>query len=344
MKCAEIHEKVVLAAYGELPDDQLHSLTTHLAGCQACREEQEQLLALKTLAAAYPVIEPDANLVARSRTRLTEALDALPPKRWYDRLAEWMTRTAAGLQSAPVAACLLLVAGAGLGSLGGYEFSMRHAGTPAAPVEAQASGGASGVSTGHGIDNPNGSSDVANVANVSAVSDIVRRPNSNVVEVSYNEVRPKRASGTLDDPQIRQLLMLASQNAASPGVRDKSVGILAAACRGGHGCPASSVQQGEIRDALMISLRYDRSATVRERALEGLQPFVSEDMQVRNAVLEALMNDPDAKIRSEAISMLEPVEADTSVRQVLSTVSLTDQNSHIRTASRAVLSRVSEIQ
>ena len=65
---------------------------------------------------------------------------------------------------------------------------------------------------------------------------------------------------------------------------------------------------------------------------------------MRDAVLEALLNDPEAKIRSEAISMLQPVEADTSVRQVLSTVASSDQNSHIRTASRAVLQRVSEIQ
>jgi anti-sigma factor RsiW len=125
MNCAEIHEKVVLAAYGELPDDQAHALSLHMASCSECREEQEQLLALKTLSAANPVLEPNANLVARSRTRLEESLDALPPKQWYDRLGDWMTRTATGLQSAPVAACLLLVAGAGLGSS-----RFQRAGTP----------------------------------------------------------------------------------------------------------------------------------------------------------------------------------------------------------------------
>src|SRR5271163_2687450 len=130
MNCAEIHEKVVLAAYGELPDDQAHTLSLHLASCTECREERELLLALKTLSAANPVLEPNANLVARSRTRLEESLDALPPKQWYDRLGDWMTRTATGLQSAPVAACLLLVAGAGLGSLGGYEFAARRTVAP----------------------------------------------------------------------------------------------------------------------------------------------------------------------------------------------------------------------
>jgi len=334
--CAEIHEKLVLAAYGELPDDQAHALHLHLAGCTPCQEEHEQLLALKTLSAAYSVTEPSPNLVARSRTRLEDALDALPPKRWYDRLADWMTRTAAGLQAAPVAACLLLVAGAGLGSLGGFEFSQRHAVSAAAnaAVEPKETAGSPVKKTAAPI----------SVGEVASVSGIVRRPNSDLVEVSYNQVEPRRLQGTLEDPKIRQLLMLASQNASSPGVRDDSVGLLAAACRSGQGCADKGIPNTDIRDALMVSLRYDRSSAVRRKALDGLEPFVAEDMQVRNAVLEALLNDPDAQIRSTAISMLEPVDADTSVRQVLSTVALSDQNSHIRNASRLVLRRVSEIQ
>lgn len=341
MSCEEAHEKIVLAAYGELPDDEAHKLALHLMkgehGCTECREEQEQLLALKKLAAAYPVVEPNANLVARSRTRLEDALDALPPKRWYDWVADWMTRTATGLQGAPVAACLLLVAGAGLGSLGGYEFAARHAANVGAgsatpevplPTEPLKADGRASISS-------------AEIASVLAVE---HKPNSNLVQVSFNQVEPKRFEGKLTDPEIRQLLMVASQNGANPEVRNNSVELLASECRLGHGCAGTGVQGDGVRDALMVALRYDRSAAVRQKALEGLEPYVTEDMQVRDAVLETLLNDPDAKIRSTAVSMLEPVEADTSVRQVLSTVALSDQNSHIRNASRVALRRVSEIQ
>jgi hypothetical protein len=344
MSCEEAHEKIVLAAYGELPDDEAHKLALHLregdAGCAECREEQEQLLALKKLSAAYPLLEPNANLVARSRTRLEDALDALPPKRWYDRVADWMTRTATGLQAAPVAACLLLVAGAGLGSLGGYEFAARHA--------AAMGGNGSFNDAGNTVDHP--AAAVGSPTNalpsgeIASVSGIVREPNSNLVQVSYNQIEPKRAQGTLDDPQIRQLLMVASQSGANPEVRDNSVELLAKECRSGRGCEGAGVQGTGVRDALMVTLRYDRSAAVRQKALEGLQPYVAEDMQVRDAVLERLLNDPDAQIRLAAIDMLEPVEADTSVRQVLSTVALSDQNSHIRNASKLVLRRVSEVQ
>ena len=160
-----------------------------------------------------------------------------------------------------------------------------------------------------------------------------------MVEVNYNQLVPERIQGTMDNPAIRQLLMLASENSSSAGVRDDSVGLLAAECRAGHGCQATG-----IRDALMVALRYDRNAGVRQKALEGLEPYVAEDVRVRNAVLEALLNDSDPRIRTASINILEPVEADTSVRQVLYSVSTSDESPQIRNVSRQVLSRVPEIQ
>jgi hypothetical protein len=327
MNCELAHERIVLAAYSELPDEQVHELERHLAACTECSQERQQLLALKTLATAYPVVEPDPNFVTRSRIRLEESLDAIPPKRWFERFGQRVLNNFANLQAAPVAAVLLLIVGGGAGTLGGYEYAQAraaHAAGRVAPLPV--------AKTDAGRDAPV----PAEVANISS---IVRQPNSELVDVTYNQVVPQHFQGSLDDPAIRQLLMLASENASSQGVRDDSVGLLAAECRAGHSC------QGEgIRDALMVALRYDKSEAVREKALEGLQPFVAEDMRVRDAVLEALLNDSDPRIRAAAISELEPVEADTGVRRVLSTVANSDNNPHVRTASREVLSRAPVFQ
>ena len=84
MNCELAHEHIVAAAYGELPDDQVHQLERHVIACPECQKEREQILALKVLADAHPVIEPDPNLVARAHLRLDEALDMLPPRRWYE--------------------------------------------------------------------------------------------------------------------------------------------------------------------------------------------------------------------------------------------------------------------
>jgi hypothetical protein len=327
MNCELAHERIVLAAYSELPDEQVHELDRHLAACTDCSQEREQLQALKTLATAYPVAELDPNLVARSRMRLEDALDAIPPKRWYERVGQRIVNNFASLQAAPVAALLLLIVGGGAGTLGGYEYAAARSAHTAAGLAAVAQGKADAQAAESGP---------AEIANISSIE---REPNSEIVHVTYNQVVPQHIQGSLDDPSIRQLLMLASENASSAGVRDDSVGLLAAECRAGHGC-----QGAGIRDALMQALRYDKSFAVRQKALEGLQPYVAEDMRVRDAVLEALLNDSDPRIRTSAISILEPVEADTSVRQVLSTVANSDHNPHIRTVSRQVLSRAPEIQ
>jgi len=324
MNCEIAQERIVTAAYGELPDEQAHELQRHLSGCPGCHREREQMLALKVLVDAHPVAEPSPNLVARSRMRLEEALDALPPRRWYERLGQRMMNNFASMSAAPVAACLLLVAGIGAGSLGGYQFAQSHA--------ARVAGG-----TAAGAQEP--APTPTEIGNVDNISSIVRQPNSEMVEVRYNQVVPQQLRGSLDSPAIRQLLMLASENSTSPGVRDDSVGLLAAECRAGHSCQAAG-----IRDALMVALRYDKNAGVRQKALEGLETYVAEDVRVRDAVLEALLNDSDPRIRTEAINILEPVEADTSVRQVLTSVANSDQNAQIRTVSRQVLRRVPEIQ
>lgn len=326
MNCELAHERIVLAAYGELPDEQAHELERHLTGCAECLSERDQLLALQTLAAHHPVVEPPANLIARSRLRLEEALDALPPKRWYQRLGERFINSMARMQAAPVAAALLLVVGLGAGSVSGYEFALNRA-AHAATLPQHAAVSQPAVTA------------APTPEEVANISSIVQQPNSNVVEVRYNRVVPQRVEGSLEDPAIRQLLMVASEDASSAGIRDDSVGLMAAECRAGRSCNPAG-----IRDALMTALRYDRNESVREKALQGLEPYIAEDMRVRNSVLEALLYDNDPRIRSQAISILEPVEADTTVRQVLSTVAASDRSPQIRFVSRQLLSRVPEIQ
>jgi anti-sigma factor RsiW len=338
MNCQLAQEPIVAAAYGELPDEQMRALEQHLASCPACRREQEQLQALKALADADPVWEPDANLIARSRLKLEEALDALPPLRWYERLGQGLQSNIASLTAIPVAACLLLVIGAGAGLWGGYQMAANRPARGAAvstalvasiPIKATAAT----AKTAPAAAAVPASSEIANI------SSVVQQPNSRRVEVRYNQVVPQRVEGSLDDPAIRHLLMLASQNPVSARLRSDSVSLLAAECRARHGCQAAG-----IRNALLTALRFDRNAGVRQKALQGLEPYVAEDMRVRDAVLTTLMDDVDPRIRNAALNILGPVEADTSVRQVLHSVANTDRNPYIRTVSRQFLDNVPEIQ
>jgi hypothetical protein len=332
MNCEVAHERIAAAAYAELPDHEVHELERHLNGCEDCRKEREQVQALQMLASAYPLQEPDPNLIARARMRLDEALDALPPRRWYERWSQHLRNSLAGLREAPVMALLVLAVGAS--GFGGYRLAQRQPlAVPAPAASAAAPTPATGTQA-----QPAGQP-ASDMANVAAVSAITRRPNSNMVDVTYSQLVPHHLTGSLDDPAVRQLLMTAMEDQASARVRGESVRLLADECRLGHNCQPSG-----IRDALIVALRYDPSATVRQVALQGLEPYVAQDLRVRDALLESLMSDSDPQIRATSISLLQPVEADTSVRQVLSSVSNSDENPHIRYVSRQILSQVPEIQ
>jgi len=319
MNCDGARDSIILAAYGELADENAAGLEQHLASCEECMEELNALRQMDAAMALHPVVEPDPNLVAQSRMRLDEALDAIPQHGFLTRLRANAAAWIGHLQGAPALATLLV----GLGFLGGnftYRYQVAHAPKVASAVILS-------NTTGGGI---------------STISGITQLPND-MVQVSYNRVVPEMAEGSLDDPQIRQLLMAGTKAAATNVVRVDSVALLANECKVGHECKVEADGTG-IRAALLASLRTDKNAGVRMKALEGLQPYVSQDEKVRDAVALTLLTDQSATVRTKAISLLEPVQSDTSVRQVLRTVSTTDDNPYIRTVSTKALQGTSSIQ
>ena len=321
MKCDMAHESIALAVYGELVDEQSHQLEQHLAGCESCRSELEAAQALFKAMSLHPVEEPSANLVARARVRLEETLDTLPRGSWLLRAAQQFSNGFHRLSSAPIAASTLAVMALTAGGYGGYRAGTHSHDAAQASLILQAAKANGGT---------------ARIANVSS---IVQDPNSETVEVQYNRLVPDSIHGSLNDPQIRQLLLLGAQNRVNSDVHDNSVGLLADECHAGREC-----SDGPVRNALMVALLYDKSPNVRLKALRGLQPYIADDMRVRDAVLESLMNDSDARVRTQAIGLLEPVQADTSVREVLHTIAARDNNAQIRTVSQQVLDQIPQIQ
>jgi hypothetical protein len=316
MECELAQQQIALFAYGELPDDQCHALEGHLAACKRCQEEFAAVQALQQAMALAPASEPSANLLAQARLRLEEALDSMPRTSWLMRIEQSMFRGVGMLGRAPVAASALLVLGLGSGSWAGYQFAA-HSNRPVAELAGAVEG-------------------AGKIANVSSIT---REPNTENVEVHFNRLVPETTQGSLDDPRIRELLLLGTQSQLNPGVAQNSVSLLARECEAGHQCT-----DGPIRKALLVALRYDKDNGVRLNALNGLKPYVAEDMSVRDGVLEALLDDPDPTVRSRAIELLHPVEADSSVREVLHTVASEDDNPHIRTVSQEVLDQSPHIQ
>lgn len=320
MKCEVALDQIVLMGYGELPDELVDGLEQHLAGCENCRRELNALRAMDEHLALMPVLEPSPNLLAQSRMRLDDELDAIPAHGFLTRLRVNFFAWVGHLQSAPALATLLV----GIGFLSGnfvHRYEVAH--QPKTPNVTTIAHPADGV-----------------IANVTG---IVQTPNSELVQVHYNRVVPETVEGSLDEPRIRELLMMGMKSAATNGVRANSVALLSGECKVGHDCSGQADGKG-IRGELMVALRYDKDPGVRMKALEGLQHYVGVDRRVRDAILEALMHDDDARVRTAAIGMLEPVQSDSSVRQALRTVSTQDENPYIRTASFQALQGAGDIQ
>jgi len=323
MKCQSARDCIVLLNYGELPDELAGVLEQHLMGCEDCTEELEAFRGFEERLATMPVLEPSPNLVAQSRMRLDDALDMIPPHGFLTQLRTNFYRWVGNVRSAPALATLLM----GVGFLSGnftHRYQVAHA--PKMPENPRV------VTINHPAEGV--------IANVTG---IVQTPNSELVQVNYNRIVPESMEGSLDSPDIRNLLMVGTNAAATPGVRMNSVSLLTNECKAGHACQPTADGDG-IRHALMVSLRYDEDAGVRLKALEGLERYVVQDQHVRDAVLEAVAHDRDAEVRRTAIGLLEPVQSDSSVRQVLRTVATQDANPYIRTASYNALQNAADIQ
>ncbi len=161
--------------------------------------------------------------------------------------------------------------------------------------------------------------------------------------MNYNKIVPETMEGSLDSTGDPRAAAEGRVRLPTDGIRVELGCLLASECKAGHECAASDDGKG-VRHALMVSLRYDKDPGVRLKALEGLQRYVGQDQRVRDAVLEALAHDPDAQVRTAAIGLLEPVQSDSSVRQVLRTVSTQDENPYIRTVSYNALQGSDSIQ
>ncbi len=320
MKCEMAQEQIVLWTYGELEDELAVGLERHLAACESCQDEMAAMRGLEDGLGLLPVVEPSPNLLAQSRMRLDEALDQEHPHGFLTRLRASAFRWTGFVYSAPALAVLLV----GIGFLGG-DFALRYriAHQPRPAMAVSMSSPTQGA-----------------IANVSS---IVQTPNSELVQVKYNRVVPEVMQGSLDDPQIRELLLMGMKAGANESVRTDSVALLAGECKQGHECERTEDGNG-VRGALMVRLRYDTDAGVRLKALSGLARYVDKDQRVRDAVLESLMHDASASVRKQAIALLEPVQSDSSVRQVLRTVSTQDENQYIRTASYQALQGTADIQ
>jgi anti-sigma factor RsiW len=307
MNCDWVRENIALYLYKELADDARHELEGHVERCADCAVALEEMSAFQGEMSGLPQLEVTPNLLASARVQLSEALETVSQKRgWH-----WTMDPVALLRqvrfSPALAAVIFLVGfGGGLGTMYRMSASL-HGGSLSLEQQQDAS--------------------------IAGVRNIVQVPGSDHVRIDYERALPETVQGSVNDPQIQALLVMASRSTANSGLRMDSVDLL-----------RQKPDDPAVRESLVYSLRSDSNPGVRLKAEEALMPMVKQDIRVRNAMLESLLNDNNPGVRAGALKALAKVRNDTSVRQALTQLAKEDPNEFIRQESSRVLAQATDAE
>jgi len=170
-------------------------------------------------------------------------------------------------------------------------------------------------------------------ASIAGIRNIIQEPGSNRVRIDYERALPETVQGSVNDPQIQALLVMASRSTANSGIRMDSVDLL-----------RQKPDDPAVRESLVYSLQSDSNPGVRLKAEEALAPMVKQDIRVRSAMLQSLLNDNNPGVRAGALKALEAVRGDTSVRQALTQLAKEDPNEFIRQQSSRMLAQASAVE
>ncbi len=295
MTCEEIRRQIPLYLYGELSFDIEEMFEQHLDGCEPCRVALERD---KALHKAFDAGEcpPSADLLERCRLELPRTLRraADNPEKygWVHGLRQLLTLPASssGAWLRPIGAVALVALG-----FFGARYTMS--------------------SPGMGIEVPD--SIATRVRYVEPAPD-------GGVKIVLDETRQRELSGSLEDDQIRQLLLAAVRDPIDPGVRAESVDLL-----------KDRSDTEEVQNALLYTLQNDSNAGVRLKALEALKPY-SGDPRSRQVLSRVLLGDENPGIRTMAIDLLVQ-SAQPDVVETLQDLLQQEDNSYVRLRSQKAL-------
>ncbi|MGC2208611.1 MAG: HEAT repeat domain-containing protein [Candidatus Korobacteraceae bacterium] len=306
MNCDWVRENISLYLYNELADDARHELEGHATRCSGCAAELKAMQKFHGEMSELPQLEVTPNLLTSARIQLSAALETAQQRRGW----RWMMDPMALLRqvrfSPALASVIFMIGfGGGLGTMYRMSASLHGAAMPAGQQE----------------------------ASIAGIQDIVQEPGSNRVRIDYERALPETVQGSVNDPQIQALLVMASRNTVNSGLRMNSVALL-----------QKNPDDPAVRESLIYSLRSDSNPGVRLKAEDALGPMVKQDVRVRNAMLESLLNDNNPGVRAGALKALEPVRDDTSVRLALTQLAKEDPNQFIREQSSRLLAGTAGLQ
>ena len=288
MTCELAKKNAALFLYGELTIEEEQAFQDHIEACAECgREFETEKRVQAELNRNEVAIDPA--LLVRSRRELGLRLENARMRR--AGLGAWLRR----LSDLRMAALARPAAALALVALG--FFGARLTAPKAAPVHEVAGVGAA-------------------EPGVLRVRYLEPGP-SGRVQLVVDETRQRTISGTVDDDQIRRLLLAAARESTDAGLRAESMDVLKA-----------ERSAGELRPVLLYALQHDSNPGVRLKALDALKPYGAE-ADVRAALTQVLLTDDNPGVRAQAIDLLVEHKGGMTAG-VLQEVVQKENNSYVR--------------
>ena len=255
MNCNDFNENLPLLMYDELPVEERAACEAHVAACSHCHSLLEESSRLQTLLKGRTSLEPAPDLLVRCRQALDEALDR-EEMGWGAALREWLPRLGIVRPAGAVATLSLVVLGFGLG------WTLRpRAGNLVPGVEKDVSP----VST-MGLGD----------ARISGISQVSPDPKTGGVRITLNAERRMTLEGSLDDDNVRKVLVYALKSYDNPGIRVDTLEALRA-----------SGNNPSVQPELLYTLRNDPNLGVRLEALKAVRRM-NWNPEVRQALLDVV--------------------------------------------------------
>ncbi len=302
-------EWVNLLAYEELDAERKRLTEEHIKDCASCREDWDQLKRLHRVMDDHAVQVPTEHLLNEARQELRAALR-------YERnkptasshVRDLFSRFVPSFRVGMSFAAMLVV-----GLFVGYMM---------APTKIMM------VPTVSELKPLNTSNlDISNIRFMDA------DPKDGQIEFAYDEVKPMRVKGSINDQNIQRLLTYALEREQNPGVRLRAVNTIGA---------NKKVADPEIKKALITALKSDGNDGVRKEAMAVLKTYPF-DSDIQNAFVYVLQRDANAALRIDAIKSLEDNKIqDQEMLTVLKEKSESDDNSYIRRRAKDFLQEVSQ--
>ena len=325
MKHDEWKEKVALLLYGELGSEEQHSVESHLAECQVCRDELAQLQRLHSLVTLGKPAKPNTRLIMEARQNLRAILRYERSRlSVWQRVVRWLSERTTALSPAlyprtsMALGSALLFAGGVLVGLYGFKVPLAVVGV--AGIGSEVSDVFSGTDT-----------DITNVQFVDSDA------TDGSVEFVFDAVRAIHVKGAIEDPRVQKVLAYAVVNDQNPGVRLRAINTV------GEFAPPKG--ESEIKRALVIALKSDPNTGVRKEAYTALMKYPF-DGDIKQALIHVLTHDENPAMRIEAIERLESSlqSSDRSDRELVNVFKArmeNDENTFIRERARTVIEGLS---